>query len=96
MQFQPEPQYVSFKIIFKIISYNCFQVFSLFYNIKIQPVLDPPGPMIKPTRNAELASLIAELMPESIKRRMSEGAKASSLGGMCIIYEEYFSMPGRC
>jgi len=58
------------------------------------PNPNPPGPMIKPTRNAELAPLIAELMPESIKRRMSKGAKASSMSGMCIIYEEYFSMPG--
>ena len=50
-----------------------------------------PGPMIKPTQNAELAPLIAELIPESIKGRMSKGA---SMSGMCIIYEEYFSMPG--
>ena len=47
--------------------------------------------MIKPTQNAELAPLIAELIPESIKGRMSKGA---SMSGMCIIYEEYFSMPG--
>jgi len=53
-----------------------------------------PGPMMKPTRNTELAPLIAELLPESIKGSMSKGTKASSMSGMCIIYEEYFSMPG--
>ena len=52
--------------------------------------------MIKPTRNAELAPWIADLMPESIKESMRKGAKASSMSGMCIIYEEYFSMPGKC
>ena len=52
--------------------------------------------MIKPTRNAELAPLIAELIPKSIKGRMSKDTRASSMSGMCIIYEEYFSMPGKC
>ena len=52
--------------------------------------------MVKPTRNAELAPFIADLMPESIKGSMIKEARAGSMSGMCIIYEEYFSMPGKC
>ena len=50
--------------------------------------------MIKPTKNAELAPLIAKLLPESIKKNMNIGAKAAPMSGICVIYEEFFSMPG--
>ena len=48
--------------------------------------------MMKPTKNAELAPLIAKLLPESIKKNI--GAKAAPMSGICVIYEEFFSMPG--
>ena len=50
--------------------------------------------MMKPTKNAELAPLIAKLLPESIKKNMNIGAKAAPMSGICVIYEEFFSMPG--
>ena len=50
--------------------------------------------MMKPTKNAELAPLIAKLLPESIKKNMNKGARAAPMSGTCVIYEEFFSMPG--
>jgi len=52
-----------------------------------------PGPMMKPSKNAELAPLIAELMPEATKKSINKGSKAASMSGNCVIYQEFFSMP---
>ena len=50
--------------------------------------------MMKPSKNAELAPLIAELMPEATKKSINKGSKAASMSGNCVIYQEFFSMPG--